>query len=81
MSMSRTRSTFVSPIVEAYGWLDGVTFPPDRPLLNVSQAAPIDPPPEGLRRAMAEAALNDNSAHLYGAVLGRSDLRLSLIHI
>lgn len=78
MSMSRTRSTFVSPIVEAYGWLDGVTFPPDRPLLNVSQAAPIDPPPEGLRRAMAEAALNDNSAHLYGAVLGRSDLRAGL---
>jgi len=78
MSMSRTRSTFVSPIVEAYSWLDGMTFPSHRPLLNVSQAAPIDPPPEGLRQAMAEAALNDNSAHLYGAVLGRNDLRTGL---
>ncbi|AZV78156.1 aminotransferase [Parasedimentitalea marina] len=78
MSMSRTRSTFVSPIVEAYSWLDGMTFPSDRPLLNVSQAAPIDPPPEGLRQAMAESALNDNSAHLYGAVLGRNDLRTGL---
>jgi aspartate/methionine/tyrosine aminotransferase len=78
MSMSRTRSTFVSPIVEAHSWLDGVCFPPDRPLLNVSQAAPIDPPPEGLRRAMAQAALTDNSAHLYGAVLGRNDLRAGL---
>ncbi|NRB18522.1 MAG: aminotransferase [Rhodobacteraceae bacterium] len=78
MSISRTRSTFVSPIVEAFGWLDGVSFPPERPLLNVSQAAPIDPPTEGLRQAMAQAALTDNSAHLYGAVLGRSDLRAGL---
>lgn len=78
MPTSRTRSTFVSPIVEAYSWLDGVTFPPDRPLLNVSQAAPIDPPPEGLRQAIAQAALHDNSAHLYGPVLGRADLRAGL---
>lgn len=78
MPLSRTRSTFVSPIVEAHSWLEGVGFPADRPLLNVSQAAPIDPPPTGLRQAMAEAALNDVSAHLYGAVLGRADLRAGL---
>jgi len=78
MPLPRTQSTFVSPIVEAHSWLDGVSFPADRPLLNVSQAAPIDPPPLGLRQAMAEAALNDVSAHLYGPVLGRTDLRAGL---
>ena len=67
--------TFVPPVMEARRWLDGVTFPPERPLINVSQAAPVDPPPEGLRRAVAEAALNDPAAHLYGPVLGMGALR------
>jgi len=44
--------------MEARRWTEGVTFPPDRPLLNVSQAAPVEPPPEGLRRALAEAAID-----------------------
>jgi len=61
--------------MEARRWLDGATFPPERPLLNVSQAAPVDPPPEPLRAAMAEAILTDASAHLYGPVLGLPDLR------
>ncbi|MTH33278.1 aminotransferase [Paracoccus limosus] len=68
-------ATFRPPVMEARRWLDGVTFPPDRPLINVSQAAPVDPPPDPLRRAMAEAALNQPDAHLYGPVLGRSALR------
>ncbi len=68
-------ATDAPPIPEARRWLDGVTFPSDRPLLNVSQAAPVDPPPEGLRRAIADAALNDPGAHLYGPVLGLEELR------
>ena len=68
-------ATDAPPIPEAKRWLDGVTFPPERPLLNVSQAAPVDPPPETLRRAIAEAALNDPESHLYGPVLGMDDLR------
>ncbi|MEQ9041854.1 MAG: aminotransferase [Silicimonas sp.] len=68
-------ATDAPPIPEAKRWLDGVTFPPNRPLLNVSQAAPVDPPPEAMRRAIAEAALNDPEAHLYGPVLGLADLR------
>jgi aspartate/methionine/tyrosine aminotransferase len=67
--------TFPPPVMEARRWLDGVSFPPGRPLINVSQAAPVDPPPEGLRRAIAEAALHDTEAHLYGPVLGLPDLR------
>jgi aspartate/methionine/tyrosine aminotransferase len=78
MNKTRTEATFLSPIVESRRWVEGVTFPQDRPLLNVSQAAPADPPPLGLRQALAEAALNQDDAHLYGAVLGRDDLRQAL---
>ncbi len=72
------RSTFPPPVMEARRWLDGVEFPPHRPLINVSQAAPVDPPPPDLRRAMADAALNDDAAHLYGPVLGLPELRTAL---
>ncbi len=72
------RATASPPVMEARRWLAGVTFPPDRPLINVSQAAPTAPPPRALREAMAEAALNDPSAHLYGPVLGNPDLRAEI---
>ena len=68
-------ATVAPPVMEARRWLAGVSFPPDRPLINVSQAAPVDPPPMALRQAMAEAALNRPEAHLYGPVLGNADLR------
>lgn len=71
-------ATFPPPVMEARRWLEGVVFPPDRPLINVSQAAPMDPPPLGLRQALAEAALNDPAAHLYGPVLGLPALRAEL---
>lgn len=67
--------TFAPPIMESRNWLDGVTFPPGCPLINLAQAAPLDPPPEGLRRAIADACLNDTAAHLYGPVLGLPELR------
>lgn len=71
-------ATFLPPVMEARRWLDGVTFAPDRPLINVSQAAPMDVPPEGLRQALAEAAMNLPEAHLYGPVLGLPALRAEL---
>ena len=74
-SLPRTATTFAPPVMEARRWLEGVTFPDDRPLINVSQAAPVDPPPEPLRRAIAEAALDTPEAHLYGPVLGLPELR------
>lgn len=67
--------TFAPPVMEARRWIAGLTFPPDRPLINVSQAAPVDPPPEALRRAIADAAMTRPEAHLYGPVLGNADLR------
>lgn len=63
------------PVMEARRWIEGVTFPPDRPLINISQAAPVEIPPLGLRQALADAALNDPNAHLYGPVLGLPALR------
>lgn len=71
-------ATFRPPVMEARRWLEGVSFAPERPLINVSQAAPVDPPPDPLRQAMAEALLNRSDAHLYGPVLGRPDLRAAV---
>jgi aspartate/methionine/tyrosine aminotransferase len=61
--------------MEARRWLEGVVFTDDKPLINVSQAAPVAPPPEALRRHIAETAINEPEAHLYGPVLGLPDLR------
>jgi aspartate/methionine/tyrosine aminotransferase len=66
------------PVMEARRWLQGAIFPADRPLINVSQAAPVDPPPLGLRQAIADAALNLDAAHLYGPVLGMPELRAEI---
>ena len=68
-------ATFPPPVMEARRWLQGVSFTPERPLINVSQAAPVESPPLGLRQAIAEAALNRPEAHLYGPVLGMDALR------
>ncbi|SIS80028.1 aminotransferase [Phaeovulum vinaykumarii] len=71
-------ATFAPPVMAARRWIAGLDFPPDRPLLNVSQAAPVAPPPEALRRAIAEAALEVPQAHLYGPVLGLPELRAEI---
>ncbi|WP_069299128.1 aminotransferase [Neptunicoccus sediminis] len=71
-------ATITSPIVESRSWVENVTFSDDMPLINVSQAAPVDPPPAPMRQALAESVLNDVSAHLYGPVLGLPDLRETL---
>ena len=72
------RATDPPPVMEARRWLTGVAFPTDRPLINISQAAPVDIPPLPLRQALAEAALNDPAAHLYGPVLGLPALRAEI---
>lgn len=66
------------PVMEARRWLQGAVFPPDRPLINVSQAAPVEPPPLGLRQALADAALTNDASHLYGPVLGMPELRAEI---
>ena len=71
-------ATFAPPVMESRRWLAGLEFPPGRPLINVSQAAPTAPPPEPLRRALAETLLDAPEAHLYGPVLGLPALREEL---
>ena len=75
MTNPRTATTFAPPVMEARRWLDGVTHPADRPLLNVSQAAPVDPPPPAMCDAMADMIRTDPAVHLYGPVLGMPELR------
>jgi len=68
-------ATFAPPVMEARRWLAETTLPTGLPLINVSQAAPVEPPPVGLRQAIADAALTNDAAHLYGPVLGLPELR------
>ncbi|MEO1291704.1 MAG: aminotransferase [Pseudomonadota bacterium] len=67
-------ATIAAPIMVAQGWIKGRTFPEDKPLINMAQGVPSGPPPETLRQAMAEA-MAGSEGHLYGPVLGNTDLR------
>lgn len=71
-------ATSAPPVMQARRWLDGVTYAPDCPLINLSQAAPVDPPPAPMRAAIADIALNTPSSHLYGPVLGLPELRAEI---
>jgi aspartate/methionine/tyrosine aminotransferase len=78
MTKTRTKATFAPPVMEARRWLDGVSFPANAPLINVSQAAPVDPPPTALRIEMARLVQDEPGVHLYGPVLGLPELRTSI---
>jgi len=69
---------FRPPVMEARAWLAEAVLPEGLPLLNLSQAAPVDPPPEALRSVMAEAVAEQPEVHLYGPVLGDPDLRAEI---
>jgi len=75
LSAARTDATFSPPVMAARRWIEGVAFPDDRPLINVSQAAPVAPPPPELRCEMARLVVEDPGSHLYGPVLGLPALR------
>ena len=64
------------PIMKVQAWL--ADAPGDRALLNLSQAAPADPPPRALRERLAQAMLEEPSAHFYGPVPGNDALRLTI---
>lgn len=69
------QNTMAPPIMQAAAWLEGQSFPADRPLINLSQAAPTQAPPIALRREMARIVVQDDTAHHYGPVLGLPALR------
>ena len=65
------------PIPEAWSWLEGIVLPQERPLLDVCQAVPADPPPEALRRYVAERAMDPATAR-YSEIFGIPALRQAL---
>ena len=67
------------PVMEVREWLK-LNRKSKKPLLNLSQAAPMSSPPESLVKFLSKQALLTEN-HLYGEVLGDIPLRLSLIHI
>ena len=70
-------ATAVPPVPEARRW--GLAYDGRAgPLLNVSQAAPVEPPPRALRAEIARIAVEEPEAHLYGPVLGLPALREAL---
>lgn len=71
-------STLAPPVMEARRWLAETSLPPGLPLMNLSQAAPVAPPPAPMRAAMARALEDDPAVHLYSPVFGNAPLRAAL---
>ena len=73
---SRTQTTITPPVMEAYSWIADKDFS-NLPLINVSQAAPVDPPPAPLLAHMV-SVIKEDDTHLYGPVLGMTALRAEI---
>jgi len=65
------------PIPKAWGWIEGLSFPEDRPLLDVCQAVPSYPPPSSLTDHLAER-VRDAGTAVYTEIAGLADLRQAL---
>lgn len=65
------------PIAEAQRWVEGRSFPADRPLIDLAQAVPGYAPPDALVAHLAER-LRDPAMHRYTAILGLAELRAAL---
>ena len=66
--------TMRSPIAEARSWVADLGPAERARLIDLSQAAPANPPHPELRAALARRVISED-AHFYGAVLGQDDLR------
>ena len=78
--IKKTRTVGVDPppVLEVKNWLSNPDLQPSKPLIDVSQAAPTEPPPEKMLEFMANKILCDNAVNTYGPVLGLDELRESL---
>jgi aspartate/methionine/tyrosine aminotransferase len=65
------------PIAEAHSWIAGRSFSAEKPLLDLAQGVPSYPPPEAIRRHVAERAALFETAQ-YTAIEGIPALRESL---
>ena len=75
---TRTIGVDPPPVLEVKNWLSNPDLQPSKPLIDVSQAAPTEPPPEKMLEIMANKILCDNAVNTYGPVLGLDELRESL---
>ena len=75
---TRTIGVDPPPVLEVKNWLSDPNLQPTKPLIDVSQAAPTEPPPEKMLEFMANKILCDNAVNTYGPVLGLDELRESL---
>jgi aspartate/methionine/tyrosine aminotransferase len=71
------RAVAIPPIAEAQGWIEGRSFPAEKPLIDVCQAVPGYAPPAELTQYMA-AALQQPSTHRYTDIVGLAELRAAL---
>lgn len=62
------------PIADVNGWVAGLQFTAERPLLNVAQAVPSYPPAQSLVKHVSEVAADAASA-AYSPILGLPPLR------
>ena len=67
------------PVMEVREWLK-LQRKSKKPLLNLSQAAPMSPPPDNLLKYLSEQSLLTEN-HLYGDVLGDIPLREEIINL
>ena len=67
------------PVMEVREWLK-LNRTSKNPLLNLSQAAPMSPPPENLLKYLSEQSLLTEN-HLYGDVLGDIPLREEIVNL
>lgn len=65
------------PIAEAVGWIEGRTFPADKPLIDVSQAVPGYPPPRALTEYLA-SVIHEPLTARYTDIEGIPPLRTAL---
>ncbi len=67
------------PVMEVREWLK-LQRKSKKPLLNLSQAAPMSPPPDNLLKYLSEQSLLTEN-HLYGDVLGDIPLREKIVNL
>ncbi len=67
------------PVMEVREWLK-LHRKSKKPLLNLSQAAPMSPPPDNLLKYLSEQSLLTEN-HLYGNVLGDIPLREEIVNL
>ena len=67
------------PVMEVREWLK-LYRKSKKPLLNLSQAAPMSPPPDSLMKYLSEQSLLTEN-HLYGDVLGDIPLREEIVNL